>query len=526
MKKLYILGIILSAFILIANQIFIQYWLSTKKSDAQQINIAGRQRMLSQKINLEFYQIFYESKSNMSLKKLFQEWQNSHNILLLGDKKNKILAINDYQIRKNLIKLQDKIVFTQQYVYNHKNLKKASFQKITQNQNDFLEEMNQAVKDLEIIADQKLNFIIFIEIVLTIFALLLISLEVFLIYMPMSSRLKSINAILKQDNYKLEALENSRSSAIAYIDTDLKLRYTNILFREIHETIFGKKPQIGDVALDFVESKHLEETEDIYRRVLAGEVVEYVRNHQKRYWFFELFPIYNKEKEIEGISHSFKEITERIALQKDKNHLERRVNIIAENFPEGSITLLNKNLSILYTNGEEYRKAGIDPKRYTGRSVHKFLAKKQLHTLLENIEKIQQGGTVSYEVEYLSKHYLVKLKPIFEHNELINIVIISSNITSLVKRQQEIIAKKKRLEAYANYNSHILRAPIARLLGLSSILLELKLSKEEFEKFLIYINQSSKLLDEVSRHMQDILYAKDEATYQKLISRKFDFNNS
>ena len=78
MTKKYIYGIILTVGLLFLNQLFIQYWLHKKKDDAKIINIAGRQRMLSQRINLEFYKTPNNPNQNQQLKNLIHEWQIAH----------------------------------------------------------------------------------------------------------------------------------------------------------------------------------------------------------------------------------------------------------------------------------------------------------------------------------------------------------------------------------------------------------------------------------------------------------------
>lgn len=44
--------------LLVFNQVVVQYWLYQKNNDSKVINLSGRQRMLSQKINLLFYKIY------------------------------------------------------------------------------------------------------------------------------------------------------------------------------------------------------------------------------------------------------------------------------------------------------------------------------------------------------------------------------------------------------------------------------------------------------------------------------------
>lgn len=51
MNNRYKAGIAIAVLLLLFNQAFIQFWLGKKEDDAKVINVAGKQRMLSQRIN-------------------------------------------------------------------------------------------------------------------------------------------------------------------------------------------------------------------------------------------------------------------------------------------------------------------------------------------------------------------------------------------------------------------------------------------------------------------------------------------
>ena len=51
----FIRGAIITVLLIVLNQALIQFWLYQKRQDARLINVAGRQRMLSQRISLEFH---------------------------------------------------------------------------------------------------------------------------------------------------------------------------------------------------------------------------------------------------------------------------------------------------------------------------------------------------------------------------------------------------------------------------------------------------------------------------------------
>ena len=77
MNRKYVIGVCITVIVLTINQTFIQYSLRQKVDDAEIINISGKQRMLSQKINTLFYQNFFENDSTL-LSTTFKQWKETH----------------------------------------------------------------------------------------------------------------------------------------------------------------------------------------------------------------------------------------------------------------------------------------------------------------------------------------------------------------------------------------------------------------------------------------------------------------
>ena len=91
LRKKYVLALSILVFMLLLSQVMIQYTIYSSRDDSRVVNIAGRQRMLSQritKIALEIYtstdskqQVAYLDELNTSL----QLWERSHQGLQNGD---------------------------------------------------------------------------------------------------------------------------------------------------------------------------------------------------------------------------------------------------------------------------------------------------------------------------------------------------------------------------------------------------------------------------------------------------------
>jgi len=109
----------------------------------------------------------------------------------------------------------------------------------------------------------------------------------------------------------LRALYDSTSEASTFIDTDLRIQFSNKLAKQICKNIFGAEPELGDCVLDFIIPDYKEEFKDYYQRVLNGESIYIEKEHLGFYWAFSLFPVYDNNNQIVGISDNVKDISTR-----------------------------------------------------------------------------------------------------------------------------------------------------------------------------------------------------------------------
>ena len=100
-RKYMYIGLSLVALILI-NQLVIQYFLFQKLEDAKELNLTGRQRMLSQRVNLMAYRV-YENPDTFQRKQLLlvlNDWEKAHLTLLNGNKTSGFSAIKGEEIHQ------------------------------------------------------------------------------------------------------------------------------------------------------------------------------------------------------------------------------------------------------------------------------------------------------------------------------------------------------------------------------------------------------------------------------------------
>ncbi|MEM6722051.1 MAG: ATP-binding protein [Bacteroidota bacterium] len=261
MNSKYIIGIAIAVLVLTANQLFIQYSLSQKKYDAQKINIAGKQRMLSQKIDAEFYKIYHEGNSTEELDKTFQEWETAHQYLLQEEINSKNDNAIKGQIKKSLEALNPMFAFIKQQKQYLGNAA-INLTDISKNQQVFLKKMDDIVKLYENDSDKKLSSIVMIEYSLYFLSLLIIILEVIYIYVPIEKLLKNANKEISDKNAELKSViaevhkKNEELEEITYItshDLQEPLRTINSLINVFKTKYSASFDATGIKMMEFLD---------------------------------------------------------------------------------------------------------------------------------------------------------------------------------------------------------------------------------------------------------------------------------
>ena len=190
------------------------------------------------------------------------------------------------------------------------------------------------------------------------------------------------------------------------------------------------------------------------------------------------------------------------ALTKTTNIFHEVVN----NFPNGAITVMDKDMIILFAGGDSYLQF------YKNTS---FLLGKEWNDLFyqtipkENIYDLKQGKRQFLKINLNHSIFEIDLVPLLNNQkEITGYIHIARDITELEqakqKAEQASIAKEKFL---ANI-SHELRTPLNGIIGLTGLLLETKLLNEQ-RKYAEAIRASSEHLHMLINELLD--YSKIES---------------
>ena len=212
LSRLYVIALSTIALSVIISQILVRKHLETQQSDSTVINIAGRQRMLSQKLTKEVVSLSVSSdkKAREILQKNIKEtlylWNFSHNSLQKGNdslglpKQNSDHITREYNtlnpVFNTILKASNSIVekLEKDLLISVDELT-SDIKKITNNEGEFLLIMDRIVNQYDLEANKKVVWLRKLEFLLMTFTLLILLGEFLLIFWPTA---KSVKATLSE----------------------------------------------------------------------------------------------------------------------------------------------------------------------------------------------------------------------------------------------------------------------------------------------------------------------------------------
>jgi nitrate/nitrite-specific signal transduction histidine kinase len=205
-KIRYIIFIVTVIITIIANELIVQHQINLQLADAKIINMAGKQRMLSQQISKAV--LFLESENHLSgknkLAALVKEWSKAHKLL----SKEKVGIENTPEIKRLYIKLQpyyaNLLEGTRSFISSEsKSAQKEGLNKVLASEGHFLDIMDQIVSAYQQNAENKLKRTKNTVLLLSCLSVLILIGEFIFIIVPFYSRLKQQNQELNQTNRRL-----------------------------------------------------------------------------------------------------------------------------------------------------------------------------------------------------------------------------------------------------------------------------------------------------------------------------------
>ena len=226
--------------------------------------------------------------------------------------------------------------------------------------------------------------------------------------------------------------------------------------------------------------------------------------------------LYDENGHFRGYSKIARDITERKLVEQRLIQSEEKYRKIVHTSQEG-IWTVDENHIVTFVNDKICEMFEYASEEMIGKPNTFFIDKEHKKQVSEAIERRKMGISESYEVTFVAKSGKrlwtnVSASPIFEHGIYRGALAMVTDITARKHAEEETLSlverlqvKNKDLSQFAYMVSHNLRAPIAKILGLASIL------KHSHETAMILNNivEETVNLDNVVKDMNTIITARD-----------------
>jgi len=194
-SKAYYIFIITIVCPVLFNHLLVQYVLDKQKYDAHVINLAGRQRMLSQKM----IKLTCQTEES-NLRKLAEEWNVVHHALQYGDAAMSVPKLENVEVKQLFVEItpHQKQLHTaiQQLLAGQRT--PQNLQAIYKSELAFLPIMEKIVKAFEMDSEEKFKNVVLLQVILAFSSLLILSFEIFYVVQPAFKKMQAQNNALRE----------------------------------------------------------------------------------------------------------------------------------------------------------------------------------------------------------------------------------------------------------------------------------------------------------------------------------------
>jgi len=242
--------ILLTVFI----QSVIQYSLKNQERNSALINIAGKQRMLSQKVLAKFYECRFLECDYSELKVALDRLYRTNIALQEGNPRIGLEPIQNPEIQILFDKLNQHMNFIYFNLNDFEKLKVVSNTELRTETASFLKLMDTIVNRFQKLAEEEIRTLMMIELELAFVTILIILLEVLFIVNPVIKKITLQNSKLKEISWYQTHSFSSHIKNLKGLKHVLKIEKKMEFKEEIIECMMNELADLEDISKDMVET--------------------------------------------------------------------------------------------------------------------------------------------------------------------------------------------------------------------------------------------------------------------------------
>ena len=300
--------------------------------------------------------------------------------------------------------------------------------------------------------------------------------------------------IIATDNEGIIRLFNPEAAKkLGYTEDEILNKETPLLFHD-KEEIREKKQQLVD---EFGEKKFNDFdvlVEKARRNLHAEERFHYTKKSGATFpvWL-SITQLFNGKKEPTGFLGIAFDVSAKVKAEKTLKKMEHLFLQLLNNYPDGTISIIDRDFNFVYTGGELHKLLNADIQMLIGNEIFPFFPQPLRRIIFPMLESIFQDKIfiTGFELPYQIANgtYIMDAFPLIEEDGSVNnIGVIIKNISILkqaeknlredLKNERELNELKSRFVSMA---SHEFRTPLSTVLS-SAYLIEKYTSQEDQPK--------------------------------------------
>ena len=182
------------------------------------------------------------------------------------------------------------------------------------------------------------------------------------------------------------------------------------------------------------------------------------------------------EQKVHDLNHSLEQkVQERTRALRESQHLYRT---IARNFPNGTITVFDRNLRYVFAEGQELFRYKLTSENLMGTSYLDRLSEEVREEIEPKLRGVLEGKDVSFELESRGESYLLNAVGLPDvTGEIQQVLVVEQNITQQKKVQEKVelaLIKERELNElksrFVSMASHEFRTPLSTILTSTTLL--------------------------------------------------------
>jgi PAS domain S-box-containing protein len=287
--------------------------------------------------------------------------------------------------------------------------------------------------------------------------------------------------------------------------------------------ILGYAPEVfaGKTPFDFIHPQDLPQIRECFRQIfhtdhLTFPPYRYRAGNGEWRWMETIITNYLDHPFIQGFTTTCRDITERRERELKIQESEQRYKSLFEHHPD-PVYSLSLEGKFMTANQRVGQILGYGPGDIIGKDFREVIVPAQLAHTMDHFNLCRQGYARTYKTAVYDRNgtriYLeVNNIPIIIDGQVTGIYGIAKDITQFKKARKErrklierLEQKNHNLEQFAYIVSHNLRAPVANILGLTSLFNNLAPATEMNGQVIANLQKSADHLDAIIHGLNQIL---------------------